>query len=35
MTKPEDNSILNGLIGTELLILLIYAGLIIWQGRKK
>lgn len=34
VVKPEDNATLNGLIGAEVLILAIYAGLIWWQGKQ-
>ncbi|MBE9032504.1 hypothetical protein IQ266_22455 [filamentous cyanobacterium LEGE 11480] len=33
VVKPEDHATLNGLIGTEALILIVYAGLIWWQGK--
>ncbi len=32
VTQPEDHATLNGLIGTEVLLLLVYASLLAWQG---
>ena len=32
VTGPEDNSTLNRLVATEVLLLVVYAGVLIWQG---
>lgn len=32
-TTAEDHATLNGLIGTEIALLIVFAGLIVWQGK--
>lgn len=32
VTQPEDHATLNGLVVTEVMLLFVYAGLLLWQG---